>query len=254
MKKFIIIFCFLAFLAQGVVYSQDSVPTVKLEWPFDKPNGFENYAQELTFTNKGPMYLKEAINLYMQGYEIVKRYQIDDKAADPYKNNPYKVEALSPYNLGMRKDFVDSANFFERTMDIIRTYLIWDEDITAKPVYKSLYENTYKNIIYCCVYNGDIFRAYENIEEYKKTNPDDKFVLEWRARILGAITQRMEKYSWVYTGSMSVEEWRLKFKSAVEEALEKNYPAGSKKKEEIKKRIFPKYNVLTEVPVTEEKK
>jgi hypothetical protein len=227
--------------------SEQQVEKVELNWPFDKYSGFENYAQELVFyRDKGYEYLEQARKYYIEGYNLIKRYQLRPEIYDLYLRDPYRVEVGSPTDLSMRMDFALAEVYFTRALDISARYMDWDTKIKNEPLYKSLLENCFKNVIYTSVYNGNYYRALKYLNEYKKFQPDEKFINEWEARIMGNLVKLHEKYDWVFVGKYSAENMKREHRELLNRIIEKNYSNDPEFMKELKNRIYPEYVVVEE--------
>ncbi len=233
--------------------TESSVSNMSLGWPFDRYSGFENYAQELIFNrDKGYEYLEQARKYYLEGYNLIKRYQINPEKYDPYERDPYKIESGSPTDLSMRQDFALAQVYFTRALDITARYIDWDNKINQEPLYKSLVENCYKNVIYTAVYNGNFNIAMNFLQEYKKHSPDENFVDEWNARIMGNLVKLHEKYSWAFVGKLSADNMKREHRKMLNDAIEKKYASDENIKTELEKRIYPD-EVMAAETTTDEK-
>ncbi len=217
------------------------VSTVDLEWPVDIYPGFANYAQELVFhKERGLHYLEKAKKYYTEGYNIIKQYVVNPESHDPYLRNPYKVEVGSVSGLSVKQDFADAEYYFTLSLNIVAHYVQWDPDLTKQPLYKSLVQNSFRNLIYVCTYNGNFDKALKYVEEYKKFNPQDMdFVNEWEARILGNIVKLHEKYDWAFTGKLSALSLKKKHRDLLVKIINEKYKSNPQLRDELLNRIYP---------------
>ena len=248
--------------------NKDKIPQVPtLDWPFDRAGGFQNYAQELIFNkNRGEYYLDKAKAYYIAGYQGIqtyfgntdlgyfkkitgiKWYEEDPTQNDAYLRNPYKVESLSISGPSVLQDFVDALWYFTKAVDILNNYVSWDTEVTTKPIYKDLLNNSYKSLIYCNVYAGNYSQALDALEEYKKNNAsDENFTIEWEARIYGILVDIAKKYDWNLVGNKSYEYLKKKHKELLTKAIDFHYQGDSQTKEELKNRIYPEYMFKTKI-------
>lgn len=252
MRK-IFIFSGFIILLIGAAYTQTAqkseIPSVNLNWPFDKYSGFENYAQELVFyRDKGYEYLEAARKYYIEGYNLIKRYQLRPEIYDKYERDPYSIETGSPTDLSMRMDFALAEVYFSRALDLSARYIDWDPKIKNEPLYKSLIENCFKNAIFTSVYNGNYYTALKYINEYKKFSPDEKFVDEWEARIMGNLVKLHEKYDWVFVGKLSAQNMKREHRQLLNSIIEKRYSNEPELIKELKNRIYPEEVFVEETP------
>ncbi len=246
-------------LAQTNNSGKDKIPQAPvLDWPYARPTGFRNYAQELIFDrNKGEQYLSKARAYYIAGYNGLRTtlseeefdhykkiagisfYEPNLGQYDEYQRNPYKVEILLPTGPSALNDFVEAEWYFTKVLQLLAEYVQWDSEVSTQPLYKNLLSNTYKSLVYCAVYIGNYKKAIKYLDEFKKYSSDDIFIVEWEARIYGILVEIAKKYDWVFVGSLSYESLRRKHRDLLLQAIERNFPGESKTKEELKKRIYP---------------
>jgi len=194
---------------------------------------------------RGEYYLEKAKKYYEEGYNLVKFYIVNPDEYDFYKRDPYKVETGLPTALSVAQDFADAEYYFTLALNIVAHYVQWDPDLTQKPLYKSLVQNTFRNLIYVSTYNANFDKALKYIDEYKKFNPDDMdFVDEWEARILGNIVKLHEKYDWVFTGKLKASSLKKKHREMLSKIIEKKYGNNPTLKKELLNRIYPECVVL----------
>lgn len=257
---FLILFLFpISLLGQTNQMSKDKVPSAPvLDWPYARPNGFRNYAQELIFNrNKGEYYLEKAKAYYMAGYngmrttlnesefEHYKRicglsfYEPRPEKYNEYDRDPYRVEILTPTGDSALNDFVEAEWYFTKALGILGEYVQWDSEVATQPIYKNILYNTYKSLVYCAVYVGNYKKAIRYLDEFKKYSSDDMFIIEWEARIYGILVEIAKKYDWVFVGPLSYDALRKKHREILIKAIDRNFPGESKTKEELKKRIYP---------------
>ncbi len=262
MKRIIILICVLVIIMPGIIKSQqqkksqeEMLREITMPWPFDKPTGLRNYAQELVFNRqKGEEKLKEAEMYYNKGLALITNYLPHPEKYDIYERDPYRYDAISPYGLTMREDIAMAEHYFAKAYYIVSKYVEWDPTLTSKPFYKELMRKTFKNLVYAAVYNNNFWRALKYIEEYKKYDPESEFALEWEARIYGCLVEIHEKYDWAYTGKYKVDMIKRKHRALLKEIIDKKY--GQKEPadfvRELKIRIYPEYVITTKT--VEEKK
>lgn len=240
--------------------NREKVPAAPvLDWPFERQTGFNNYAQELIFNpQRGEYYLEKARAYYYAGYQGIqtflgdedfgyfkkitgiKWYEEDQSQADPYLRDPYKVERMTGSSPSIFQDFLDAQWYFTKAAEIIYDYIAWDKEISTKPAYKDLVNNTYKCLVYCNVYTGNYPKALEYLDQYKKFAVNDQmFLIEWEARIYGILVEVARKYDWAFVGNKSYEYLKKKHKELLAKAIEFHYSGESKNKDELKDRIYP---------------
>jgi len=250
----VIIFSFLGILLVRGQSSSESQPasppwgeikSLNLDWPFDKHSGFLNYAQELVFNKeKGMEYLDLAKQYYKKGYDAIKRYQKNPDVYDPYERDAYRFDAISPYGMGVFRDFILAEYWFAKAMEIVARKLEWDPNINTKEEYKNLVGNSFKNLIFVTVYKGQYERALAYLNEYKKFMPEKKFINEWEARILGNIVLLHKTYDWVYTGDQSYLFLKTKHRRFLMDVIDETYSSDPKLRDALKKRIYPEYFIF----------
>lgn len=248
LKKYFIIILFIIALPIIIIAQEekksekedDSIKALKFDWPFDRPSGHNNYAQELVFdTEKGDYHLNIAKKYYKLGYDCIKKYQKQDDAYDLYNRDSYRIDALSPFGLGIRHDFYTAEYWFLKTRDIVARYINWDARITEKEEYKKLVNNTFHNLLYTSVYNGHYHKAYSYLNEYKRFSPDQDYVEEWESRILGNIVKLHEKYEYAFTGSEAPRHLKNVHKDLLIKIIERRYANNPKLKQELIDRVYP---------------
>ncbi len=250
MRKIIIVL--LTILLSGGLFTINAqkdnteIAKINLEWPPDKYSGFANYAQELVFhKERGLYYLEKAKKYYKEGYNLIKFYIVKPDEYDFYKKNPYKTEMGTPTALSVAQDFADAEYYFTLSLNIVAHFVQWDPDLTQKPLYKNLVQNTFRNLIYVSTYNANFNKALKYVEEYKKFNPDDMdFVEEWEARILGNIVKVHEKYDWSFTGKLKAASLKKKHREMLMKIIDKKYGNNPTLKKELINRIYPEYTVI----------
>ncbi|GEM_PF-4493866 len=220
-----------------------------MEWPFDAPIGYENYAQQAVFDTNAPFeWLQEAIKLYNEGYEIISQFEIRRNKVNPYNVDPYHLEVNTPTDLSMRRRIDRSLNLFSESADIISRKLVWDTRVTGLDVYKSLLVNTYHNLVIGCIYNKYYGRAMENIDTYEAAlevvdgeipKEERKWILLWRIRTLTILIARAEKYDFVYVGDKSAASLRILHRHLIEKAINEEFADDENMKKELLKRFYP---------------
>lgn len=238
-------------------------PAPVLEWPYEKPSGYRNYAQELIFNKtRGEYYLAQAKAYYLAGFNGLRVglgeeafgyfrkitglafYEEDKSKYDLYERNHYKIEIMSPSGGAALNDFIEAEWYLTKTIQILFRYVEWDAEVATQPEYKLLLSNTYKCLVYCAVYVGNYRKALKYLEEFKKYNEDDLFIIEWEVRIYGMLVELAKKYDWVFVGPLSYESMKKKHREVLLKAIEFNYPGQSKTKEELKVRIYPELHYI----------
>ncbi|MDD5066150.1 MAG: hypothetical protein PHF84_03805 [bacterium] len=233
--------------AEEIADPNAKIEPLNLEWPCDKPSGFHNYAQELVFyRDRSQYYLNLAKTYYNKGYSIMKYYQINNQIFDTYERDRYRYDAANRYSDGVREEFRLAEYWFDRTLDIIAHNIEWDPGVANNQEYKDLIQNTFKNLVYVTVYNGKYWQAVAYLDEYKKFNPDEKYVDEWEARIKGNIVKIHEEYSWGFTGRYSAAYLKKEHHELLKKVIDKRYSGDAKFKDELKNRVYPDQVIIQE--------
>ncbi len=227
----------------------NKVNPLSFEWPYDKHSGFLNYAQELLFNKDlGLKYLETAKEYYNKGYDKIAIYQANPDSSDAYIRNRYKMDATSPYGLGIFRDFRIAEYWLFKSLEIVKDNLKWDPQVNTNPEYDTLVENTFKNLIYIAVYNAKFHKALEYLNIYKDFNPDEKFINEWGSRIAGNIIILHKKYSYGFTGKQSFPYLKQKHRESLLELIKKHYPESTELQKELGERIYPEYIIFSSEP------
>ena len=225
----------------------NKVKPLSFGWPGDKHSGFLNYAQELHFNKDvGLHQLEIAKAHYNKGYDRIEIYQANPGVYDLYKRNRYEYDAISPYGLGVFRDFRTAEYWLFKSLKIIDDKLRWDPLINTNPEYNELVQNTFKNLLYITVYNARFHKALEYLDIYKQYNPDQKFIDEWGSRIAGNIILLHTKYKWVFTGKQTPPYLKQKHLETLLKLIEKHYPENAELQNELKKRVYREYHIFSQ--------
>lgn len=232
--------------AEEVFDPNMKIEPLNLEWPCDKPSGFNNYAQELVFyKDRSAYYLKLAKAYFKKGSDIMKFYTVNPQAYDIYTKDRYRYDSANRYSDGIRDDFRVSEYWFNKTLDIIAHNIQWDPATANNQEYKDLIQNTFKNLVYTSVYNGKYWEAKIYLDEYRSFNPDENFLDEWNARIMGNLVKLHEAYDWGFTGRFSSVYLKKEHHEMLKKVIEKRYSGDAKMKDELNNRVYPERVIQT---------
>jgi hypothetical protein len=232
------------------------IKTVKMDWPFNQHSGFINYAQELIFNREmGKEYMKKAKRHYLKGYAAISNYEIVPDAYDPYVRDTFRVDAASPYGQGVYKDFITAEYWFLECLKIVARNIEWDPEINKLDEFKSMLENTFKNLIYVTAYKGNHVRVLEYLNEYKNFTADEDYINEWEARAMGNILLVHKKYDWVFTGKQSYRYLLDKHREYLLKVIDRKHGQDAELKNELIERIYPEFIIKSqEKPIMDDTK
>lgn len=258
MLKKISVLCIIVLFIPVIIIAQDAkkdeIGSAKFDWPFDRPSGFHNFAQELIFDKeKGKFHLEVAKDYYSKGLKILKLYEQKPDEYDWYNRDPYFIEAISPYGAGMRYDIVTAEYWFAKTLHIVARTVYWDTQINNTEEYRTLVKNTFNNLLFTSIINGHFHKAYAYLKEYRKYPHDANFVDEWESRILGNIVKLHEKYEYAYVGIQSSQYLKKQHRELLIKIIEKRYSGQPELKKEMINRIYPEFVIHSETEKDEVK-
>lgn len=202
---------------------QETVPELALPWPFDYWTEEDSYARELIFDrDAGRKYLQRARDLYMKGYNLVKKYEGVPDHPDPFVRDPYRVLVMENNSTVFRQDFSHAYGYFEQALNLFKAHLQWDVNLRQTAEYKDLLRKTLKGLVMTAVYGQNLFLAEQHLNDYKFFFPEDEeFFVEWKIRVLSLIISKQMKYDVGFSGEMKADAWRRKYHEFVRQRLEK---------------------------------
>lgn len=228
MRMQVALWAVVAAVLSGAVSAQqgqvrEPLPELALPWPFDYWTEEDSYARELLFDlNAGQKYLRRARELYLKGYNLVKKYEGVPDHPDPFIRDPYRVLVLENNSAAFRQDFSAAYGYFDQALTLFKRHLQWDVNLRQTEEYKDILRKTLKGMVMTAVYGQNLFLAEQHLNDYRFFFPEDEaFFVEWKIRVLSMIIAKQMKYDVGFSGEMKTDAWRAKYKEFARQRLEK---------------------------------